>query len=121
MADARVACMVYARMEDPIEALRRVSEVIDRAPEPDAELERQLQLLALHRAGNVELPEDLAARIQPVDVEALGLKRVSIDSLRELAAQRAATEQFALKGVMDGELTTMVSPRPRAGISARSG
>lgn len=108
LVDARVACMVYARMEDPIEALRRVSEVIDRAPEPDAELERQLQLLALHRAGNVELPEDLAARIQPIDVEALGLKRVSIDALRELAAQRASSKQFALKGVMDGELTTMV-------------
>ena len=71
LGDARVACMVYARMEDPIEALQRVSEVIDRAPEPDPELDRQLQLLALHRAGNIELPDELAARIQPIDVEAL--------------------------------------------------
>ena len=108
MADARIACMVYARMEDPIEALRRVSEVIDRAPEPDPELERQLQLLALHRAGNLQLPEEVAARIQQIDVEALGLKRVSIETLRELAAQRAANERVALRGVMDGEVTTMV-------------
>lgn len=107
MTDGRLAAMVYARMDDPVEALRRISEVIDRAPVHDEEIERQLQLVALHRASGIELPEELAARVRPKDLEALRLQAVSFGTLREQALQRQATQQELLRGIMDGEVSTM--------------
>jgi tetratricopeptide (TPR) repeat protein len=106
MDDARLAASIYARMDDPIEAIRRVQQVIDRAPQHDEELERQLKLLALHRAGTAELPEDLAARVRPESLDELKLKAVSFDELREHAHERRKTQEQLLKGVMEGEVPT---------------
>lgn len=107
MMDARLAVSVYARMDDPVEALRRITEVMDRAPERDEKMESQLQLLALHRLGDSELPEDLADRIRLPDAEALRAHAVSLDTLREQAVAQRTTEQAALQGVMDGDTATM--------------
>lgn len=109
MGQARIAASVYARMDDPVEGLRRLTELQDRAPERDDELERQVQLYWLHRGGNIELPEDLRVRFeQPLDVRKLGLDVVSMTALRDQTLQRQATGQVIWRKILDGRLSTMV-------------